>query len=31
MAAIREGGRWIQTRAMKGLIDIRELEEIRTY
>ncbi len=31
MAAIREGGRWVQTQAMKGLMDIREMEEIRTF
>jgi len=31
MAAIRESGRWIQTRAMKGLIDVQKLEEIRDY
>lgn len=31
MAAIREGGRWVQTQAMKGLMDIREMEEIRMF
>jgi len=31
MAAIREGGRWVQTQAMKGLMDIRQMEEIRDY
>jgi len=31
MAAIREGGRWIQTHAMKGLMDIRQMNEIRDY
>ena len=31
MAAIREGGRWVQTQAMKGLMDIREMDEIRDY
>ncbi len=31
MAAIREGGRWVQTQAMKGLMDIREFVEIRDY
>ena len=31
MAAIREGGRWVQTQAMKGLMDIREMAEIRDY
>ena len=31
MAAIREGGRWIQTQAMKGLMDIRQMSEIRDY
>jgi len=31
MAAIREGGRWVQTHAMKGLIDIGEMQEIRDY
>ncbi|HUH79109.1 MAG TPA: DUF128 domain-containing protein [Methanoregula sp.] len=31
MAAIREGGRWVQTHAMKGLIDIGKMEEIRDY
>jgi repressor of nif and glnA expression len=31
MAAIREGDRWVQTQAMKGLMDIREMEEIRSY
>jgi global nitrogen regulator NrpRII len=31
MAAIREGGRWVQTQAMKGLMDIKEMEEIRRF
>jgi repressor of nif and glnA expression len=31
MAAIREGGRWVQTQAMKGLMEISQLEEIRDY
>jgi len=31
MAAIREGGYWIQTHAMKGLIDISEMREIRDF
>jgi repressor of nif and glnA expression len=31
MAAIREGGRWVQTQAMKGLMDIRQMEEIRSF
>jgi len=31
MAAIREGGRWVQTQAMKGLMDIRQMDEIRDY
>ena len=31
MAAIREGGRWVQTHAMKGLIDIGEMQEIRGF
>jgi repressor of nif and glnA expression len=31
MAAIREGGRWVQTQAMKGLMDITRMEEIRDY
>lgn len=31
MAAIREGGRWVQTQAMKGLMDITEMEEIRSF
>jgi len=31
MAAIREGGRWVQTQAMKGLMDIKEMAEIRTF
>jgi global nitrogen regulator NrpRII len=31
MAAIREGGRWVQTQAMKGLMDITQMEEIRDY
>ena len=31
MAAIREGGRWVQTHAMKGLMDITKMVEIRDY
>ncbi len=31
MAAIRESGRFVQPHAMKGLMDIRELAEIRTF
>ncbi len=31
MAAIREGGRWVQTQAMKGLMDISEMIEVRDY
>ncbi|MEI8331871.1 MAG: DUF128 domain-containing protein [Methanomicrobiales archaeon] len=31
MAAIREGGRWVQTVTMKGLMDIQQMDEIRNY
>jgi repressor of nif and glnA expression len=31
MAAIRESGRWVRTNAMKGLMDISEMTEIRDY
>lgn len=31
MAALRESGRWVQTQAMKGLMDISEMDEIRDY
>jgi hypothetical protein len=31
MAAIRESGRWVQTQAMKGLMDITQMEEIRSF
>ena len=31
MAAIREGGRWVQTQAMKGLIDVAQMQEIRDF
>ncbi|PKG33415.1 DUF128 domain-containing protein [Methanoregula sp.] len=31
LAAIREGGRWVQVQAMKGLMDVSEMEEIRDY
>jgi repressor of nif and glnA expression len=31
MAAIREGGRWVQTQAMKGLMEISQMEEIRNF
>jgi repressor of nif and glnA expression len=31
MAAIRESGRWVRTNAMKGLMDVSEMVEIRDY
>jgi repressor of nif and glnA expression len=31
IAAIREGGRWVQTHAMKGMMDVSEMIEIRNY
>ena len=31
MAAIREGGRWVQIQAMKGLMEISQMTEIRDY
>lgn len=31
MAAIREGNRWVQAQAMKGVMDVREMAEIRDY
>lgn len=31
MAAIREGGHWVQTHAMKGLIDVGQMREIRDF
>ncbi len=31
MAAIREGGRWVNTQAMKGMMDISEMVEIRDF
>jgi len=31
MAVIRESGRWVQTQAMKGLMDITSMEEIRSF
>jgi repressor of nif and glnA expression len=31
LAAIREGGRWVQTNAMKGMIDVADMQEIRSY
>lgn len=31
MAAIREADRWVQIQAMKGLMDISEMEEIRDF
>lgn len=29
MAAIKEGGKWVQTRAIKGLMDVTRMSEIR--
>jgi len=31
MAAIREGDRWVQIQAMKGLMEVSEMEEIRDF
>jgi repressor of nif and glnA expression len=31
IAAIREGGRWVETHSMKGLMDVADMAEIRTY
>jgi len=31
MAAIKEGGCWVQTQAMKGLMEISEMEDIRNF
>jgi len=31
LAAIREGGRWVQIQAMKGLMDISEMVDIRDF
>jgi repressor of nif and glnA expression len=31
LVAIKEGGRWVQIYAMKGLIDVSEMEDIRDY
>lgn len=31
LAAIREGGRWIQIQAMKGLMEFSEMDEIRDH
>ncbi|OPY37014.1 MAG: hypothetical protein A4E35_01474 [Methanoregula sp. PtaU1.Bin051] len=31
LAAIKEGGCWVQTNAMKGLMDVSEMKEIRDY
>jgi global nitrogen regulator NrpRII len=31
MAAIRESGRWMQTQAMKGLMEITAMEDIRSF
>jgi repressor of nif and glnA expression len=31
LAAIKEGGRYVQTNAMKGLMDVAEMTEIRNY
>lgn len=31
MAAMREDGYWVKTQAMKGLMDIRDMAEIRDY
>jgi repressor of nif and glnA expression len=31
MAAIREGGRWIETQAMKGMMDVKLMEDIRSF
>jgi repressor of nif and glnA expression len=31
LVAIKEGGRWVQIYAMKGLIDVSKMEDIRDY
>ena len=31
LAAIKEAGRYVQTNAMKGLMDVAEMTEIRNY
>jgi repressor of nif and glnA expression len=31
MAAIRESNRWVETQAMKGLISVRDMDEIRSF
>ncbi|NMB79244.1 MAG: DUF128 domain-containing protein [Methanomicrobiales archaeon] len=31
MAALRESGRWVQTQAMKGLMDVKDMDEIRSF
>jgi hypothetical protein len=31
MAAIKEGGKWVQTRAIKGLMDVAGMKEIRDF
>ncbi|HEX3001730.1 MAG TPA: NrpR regulatory domain-containing protein [Methanoregula sp.] len=31
MAAIREGDRWVKIQAMKGLMEISEMDEIRDF
>jgi len=31
MASLKESGRWVQTQAMKGLMEISKMEEIRDY
>ena len=31
MASIKESGRWVQTQAMKGLMEIAKMDEIRDY
>jgi len=31
VAAIREGGRWVETHSMKGLMDVSDMTEIRNY
>jgi repressor of nif and glnA expression len=31
IAAIKEGGRWVQSHAMKGLMDVSEMTEIRDF
>ena len=31
LASIKEGGRWIQIQAMKGLMEISKMQEIRDF